>query len=261
MEIIPLVVICAFSIVAGFWLLACVVGMLGILMAARAKLVPLSERQAGALLERILRDGTADTEWLSEKGFRPDGAYRFRGCAFLPEIVVWRRPEDGTYFYQHVLFDERVESTFITFFGRDTLTTTSVKHEQALPLPPGSWTQSFTARSPILLWRYHRAATAFVSEHLARRHPDANAKLEEGLPAAIRKQLAHLRTISVWPLRIPLWVLSLPGRRHDKPLWELPEVKSATGGATWTETTEAAAQALWSAEEILSAEPAGRGPH
>ena len=54
--------------------------------------------------------------------------------------------------------------------------------------------------------------------------PRAYTAVEDDFAAVMSEQLAYIRSLAFWPLRIPWWYFVRRSQRHDKPLAQLENV-------------------------------------
>lgn len=141
-------------------------------------------------------------------------------------VIVWTCEGEATYIAAYIGGSPphmMLELSSVHIEGEELygLTTCSTKDGQTLPETPGSWLQSFTVGSIAELWDHHQEALKFLlaSGHMPPK--PANADLVGHFSITLRGQSKHIRSLTLWPLRVPYWYFIRRNTRHDKPIQQL----------------------------------------
>ena len=208
---------CSLAVLAGVWVLVAVAGSLPVLSLSRAQLEPLKTRQAEDALAKIMVDGIVDADWASANGFEPVGVFRVNNMAGSPLVVAWARSGERTYLCAYLVGDNAPLVDFVTILDRGGLTTGKSKDGQLLPSSPDSFMQTFTATTAVL-WRHHQTGLKVLAAKRSVLPLSGDGYLEEDFTAAMSRQSDHVRSLMLWPLRIPYWFFVRRHVRHEKPV-------------------------------------------
>ena len=212
--------IALFSILVGIWILISAVGNGPVLAMQRVFLSPCSERETAELLKQVVSAGGIDAQWLSATGFQPVSAYRVERMSGVAGMVVWKLEGERTYVCVYLLVNTQLLFDIVTMLESGMLTTGKSKDSQLLPYDPGSFMQSFTATLPVLYRRHHeglhtlgrfRNLVPLVSERA----------FEEDFSEAMAEQSAYIRSLPLWPFRIPWWYFVRRSQRHERTIAQL----------------------------------------
>ncbi len=91
------------------------------------------------------------------------------------------------------------------------------KDGQLLPSSPDSFMQTFTATTAVL-WRHHQTGLKVLAVKRSVLPLSGDGYLEEDFTAAMYRQSDHVRSLMLWPLRIPYWFFVRRHVRHEKPV-------------------------------------------
>ena len=208
---------CSLALVAGIWILVAVAGSLPVVSLSRAQLEPLKSRQAEDALTRIMVDGIVDADWASANGFEPAGVFRVENMAGSPLVVAWARSGERTYLCAYLVANNAPLVDFVTVLDQGALTTGKSKDGQLLPSSPGCFTQTFTATTAVL-WRHHQTGLKVLATKRRVLPLSGEGFLEEDFIEAMSRQADYVRSLVLWPLRIPYWFFVRRHVRHEKPV-------------------------------------------
>jgi len=208
---------CSLALVAGIWVLVAVAGSLPVVSLSRAQLEPLKSRQAEDALARIMVDGIVDADWASANGFEPVGVFRVDNMAGSPLVVAWARSGERTYLCAYLVVNNAPLVDFVTILDQGVLTTGKSKDGQLLPSSPGCFTQTFTATTAVL-WRHHQTGLKVLATKRRVLPLSGEGFLEEDFIEAMSRQADYVRSLVLWPLRIPYWFFVRRHVRHGKPV-------------------------------------------
>jgi len=210
---------CSLALVAGIWVLVAVAGSLPVVSLSRAQLEPLKSRQAEDALARIMVDGIVDADWASANGFEPLGVFRAENMAGSPLIVAWARSGERTYLCAYLVANNAPLVDFVTILDQGVLTTGKSKDGQLLPSSPDCFTQTFTATTAVL-WRHHQTGLKVLATKRRVLPLSGEGFLEEDFIEAMSRQADYVRSLVLWPLRIPYWFFVRRHMRHGKPVMQ-----------------------------------------
>jgi hypothetical protein len=205
------------AVLVGGWILIAVVGSRSVLSMSRARLKPLEGPQKEAALSKVISSGVVDTAWLSAHGFQPLGAYRVEQMPAAAIVVAWNKDGERTYLCAYLVAGADPMIDFVTIFEGSQLTTGKSKDGQLLPASPNTFMQTFTATTAVL-WRRHEEGLAVLSRLRGLVPLHGGPHLEEDFAAAMHSQTEHIRSLPLWPLRIPGWYFIRRHMRHETPI-------------------------------------------
>ena len=204
----------------GVWILIACAGTGPVLAMRNVRLQATKGRDAEALLERVVAAGAVDTPWLSLNAFDPVAAYQVQRMAGIAGLIAWKKRGEQTYVCAYLLVNGNVLLDVVTICEHGMLTTGKSKDSQLLPTPPGSYLQSFTATLAVL-YRRHQEGLQTLSR-LADMTPLAGeGEFENDFATALERQSEFIRSLTLWPLRMPWWYLVRRGQRHEKTVGQL----------------------------------------
>ena len=206
------------------WIVVSASGSLSIIFMVHSRLEPLGDEEARKCLERVMSLSGIDTQWAAAHGFQPAGAYRATHLLGSPKVVAWTREDEPTYLCVYLLFDTRTEMDFVTVCDEKILTTGTTKDAQLLPTAPGSWQQSFSPAGISELWSRHQDASKYLSEVTDFRPAKYTPNLQDDFTRAMRSDARHVRSLPLWPLRMPYWYFVRRNLRHNKSVRQLMEI-------------------------------------
>jgi hypothetical protein len=208
------------AIVATLWVLPIVCGIITMRSLVKAELELLPPDEARDCVASTLACGIVDPQWLSSCQFEPLGAYRVTHAVLQPRLVAWRRADERTYLCVHIV-GERRAMEFVSILGDQSLTTGNSKDEQMTPGPPRHWKQTFSVSHASQLWIHHDSALQWLIQRTGMKPDDRGTSLEEDFRKSISEESAYIRSLPLWPLRIPYWYLVVRHRRHNKSIQKL----------------------------------------
>lgn len=208
---------CLLAVAAGVWILVVVAGSLPILALDRAALEPLDTKQAEGLLAKVVSAGVVDTAWIATHNFEPTGTYRVTNMAGAPRVVAWTRSGERTYLCVYLVANLPPQIDFMTIFERGSLATGKSKDGQLLPNGPDRFLQTFTATTAVL-WRRHEAGLKVLGAKRGLLPLATAGSLEQDFSDAMKMQASYIRSLPLWPLRIPYWYFVRRHLRHEKPV-------------------------------------------
>jgi hypothetical protein len=203
------------------WLVLSVSGSWPVLSMSHARLEPLGDKEARSCLETVLALGAVDTQWAAAHHFQPAGAYRATHLA--AKVVAWTQEGEPSYLCVYLIFNARTETEFITVCGEKVLATGRTKDTHLFPTPRGSWQQSFSTSSIGELWSLHLEASKYLSEITDFRPAKYAPNLQDDFTRAMRREAEHVRSLPLWPLRIPYWYFVRRNALHNKSIRQLME--------------------------------------
>jgi hypothetical protein len=199
------VAIYALLAVAALWIVISAAGALPLLMLAKVNMVKLEADAARPWLQKVIRLGVVEPQWLSDQRFEPRGVYQAPGQVGDPHFVVWQRAGERSYICVYIVMKNRVEIDLITMFDNGGLTTGTTKDGLTIPGRPGHWMQAFPVRVVDQLWKYHEDALAFLKQTTGQRPSTQAIDFADEFMTSVRGHVAYVRTIPLWFLRIPYW--------------------------------------------------------
>ena len=111
---------------------------------------------------------------------------------------------------------------FVTYFTDDTaLTTSNSRDAFFLPGRPGSYKQAFPNGNFDELWKLHTEAEAYSRENYSRSASPASLAFAETLIKAMTRQMKHVRSLPLWPLRSVWWYCVNRFTKPNRPVREL----------------------------------------
>lgn len=150
-------------------------------------------------------------EWAAAHGFEPVGVFRTVVPGQPPVLVAaWRFPGLSTYFcmYQR----QRVHTDRVTHFrGGTGIATSSSAAAFQLPMRPGMAGQAYPGATLDELWNRHLEAEEHFVKRLGFQFEPAGS-FEQQFTTAMRAQSAHVRSMTLWPLRMYVWLMT--AHRH-----------------------------------------------
>ena len=209
--------------VAAFWLFISFMGSMPVLSMHKAHLTPLDDDEARQILSLVIDEGLLDMAWAKAHNFRPTGAYHVEHIPGNIKMVALTRGDEATYFAAYVVATTHTALDLVSVHGDagNTLTTGTTKDGRLLPTPPGNWLQSFTAQSIDQLWDRHQEGLQYLISTGGLPAKPAAANLTKHFSSALQGQAKHIRSFTLWPLRVPYWYFIRRNTRHDKPIQQL----------------------------------------
>jgi hypothetical protein len=109
----------------------------------------------------------------------------------------------------------------LTVRDEKSLTSGTSKDGQLFPARAGGWKQSFPVSSASELWSRHKDALEYLSEVAGFQPAKGTRDLPDEFVRAMRSESEHVRSIPLWPLRIPYWYFVRRNVRHGKSIRQL----------------------------------------
>jgi hypothetical protein len=217
------IVLKAIGYFALAWVLVSISGSWPILILGKATLQPLDEQKARACMGTALSGGGVDLLWVEEHGFEPTGAFHITNAAGLADMVAWTKTGESTYLCVQVIAKTTTVIEFVTTDVEGSLTTTNAKDAQLFPNRPDGWQQQFSIAGASELWILHQEALEYLGQ-VAGFHPaDQTGDLREDFARGMRSACQYVRSIPLWPLRVPYWYAWRRVARRNKSVRQLAE--------------------------------------
>ena len=223
MEYTHEIVLYSAGAVALVWILISVFGSQSVLSLGDAGLEPLGDEEARECLTSVISQGVVDTQWAADHDFQPTGAYTATNLPGEIKVVVWTRANEPTYLCVYVIPEMDAEMDFVTVCDEKILTTGTTKDGQLLPNTPESWLQTFSRSSASELWSRHQDALNYLSDVASFQPDKCTPNLQDHFACAMRRQAEHVRSLRLWPLRMPYWYFVRRNTRHNKSIRQLIE--------------------------------------
>ena len=210
--------------VAGVWILIASVGSGPVLAMQRVILESVSDRVAESFLARVIAKKVIELQWLSMCGFEPYSAYRVIQMPGDEGLVVWKKNGERTYLSAYLLTNGEMGVDIVTICNTGILTTGKSKDSQLLPSAPGNYLQSFTATMAVI-YRRHQEAMEVLARTTHMMPLISDGAFEDDFAAAMHQHSEYIRSLTIWPLRIPWWYFVRRFQRHDKTIMEFKKSK------------------------------------
>ena len=221
MEYLHEITLYSVGAIALVWILISVVGSVPVLSIGDARLEPLGDEEARQCLTDVISQGAVEVQWAAAHDFQPTGAYRVINLPGSLKLVAWTQAETPTYLCVYVILDTRTEIDFVTACGDKILTSGTTKDGHLLPTAPGSWMQSFSPSSASELWSRHEEAIKYLSEVADFQPGQFTPDLPNDFARAMRRHSEYIRSLPLWPLRMPYWYFVRRKIRHNKSIRQL----------------------------------------
>jgi hypothetical protein len=151
--------------------------------------------------------------WAEPQGFEMVGSYTMDMGSIHTFIVAWQHRERPTFFTVYYVFSSQAAKTttrptyeFVTTFSRDVSLTTGVTSQTPFfPRPPGDYARTFSGTARDDVWACHHASEDYLVRTAGVRIGPLDCRFEDCFHEALRKQVAFVRRIPLWPLRAPFW--------------------------------------------------------
>lgn len=143
-------------------------------------------------------------KWATDEGFEWVGTYLLTAPAQV-FIAAWRHVEYPAFFCVYVHAQGK-HTDIVTIYENDLgITTGSSKDGLLFPSAPGSYMQCLPNISVHQQWQNHLEAEAFLLEKLKLDPRPIGKPFDVIVMESIRRQMAHVRRIPLWPLRTVWW--------------------------------------------------------
>lgn len=202
--------------------LALIVVAAVVLIAISATLVAQVRLMTEAVLEPAADEDEPEhlRQWAADNDFNFIGNFTMKIGSSNALISVWRHSERPTFLCQYLVRSGRTVNKaldMVTLFDSDIMLTTASKSDgQLLPIPAGSYYQTFSNISPDDQWNKHVEMENFLMDDGGARLVQLDVTFEESFISAIRRQMQHIRSILLWPCRAPYWYFVRRNLRHNK---------------------------------------------
>lgn len=157
--------------------------------------------------------------WAQEHGFESYSSYMLRAPGAVVYMAMWRHAAQPiflcVYFTQQPT--RKVVYDLVTVLDEQRhlgLTSTSSPDGLLFPATPGTFRQGFAEVSLDVLWQWHTEAEVFLFQQLNLEPRPLQADPFRILCDSIRRQMRHIRSHSLWPLRGPWWYFTRKRRQN-----------------------------------------------
>jgi hypothetical protein len=157
--------------------------------------------------------------WASAHGFVLRGAYRALGVT----TAVWVHSLEPTHLCLYSMRGNTYTDFATQLGGRNDVTTASSRDGLLWPLPVGVWKQAFPGKELDQLWLIHQEATRYVRGRSGVGFAQETTDFPEALVGGIRREMEHVRSLPLWPLRLPYWYFVRRRRLLNKTVREQVE--------------------------------------
>jgi hypothetical protein len=151
--------------------------------------------------------------WAAANGFELLGTYRALGVP----TAVWLSKAECTYLciYSIGAVDIATDLT-----GQNDVTTCTNRGALLFPSRPGVWKQVITNRNLDDVLRLHREAVSYLRGRLRIDYAKEMREFPNAMAESMRLQMAHVRSLPLWPLRWPYWYFVRPWKLVNKTIRE-----------------------------------------
>lgn len=200
-------------------LLVVVAGGVSVLGMSRATLLRLDADAGQQVLAKALPRVTS--AFIAREGFEWVGAFVLRGWTASPPIAAWAHPAGRLYLCVYLLPNGTSHLDFVTILGDQLGVTTGTSRDgQLLPQRPGSYIQTFSDLTVPQLYTRHLQAEQYLSQRLGVAPDPRRIDFAVELLSAVRQQMSHVRSLALWPLRMPWWYFVRRHRLHERSVIE-----------------------------------------
>jgi hypothetical protein len=160
---------------------------------------------------RLLGEVLTGPGWLEENNFQWVGAFRFVIPNVNTRFAAWKQHGNHTYICVYRTKGENIPGIttvdIVSIFGRRyALTTTGSSDGPLLPIGPGCYKQMFDTKNIHRLWEVHSDAETIVAPTDLRTIDTLEDQgFETILKDTIKDELAFIRSLWFWQLRMPWW--------------------------------------------------------
>jgi len=195
----------------GLWVLISWAGARSVNALENIRLERLPEAAARPILAEMLSHDFVDPEWLDEHSYEPLGVFRHG----MIHLAVWQRRHERTYLAIYLAANRRrladVETMFDDGGG---LQTGSTSETHVVPPRPNHWKQSFSVKQLMELHQHHEEGLAFLKNAIGQRPGQREKPVEDEIIESSRATCHFVRSIPLWPLRMPYWYFVRRHRLH-----------------------------------------------
>ena len=221
MNLIPMI----FGTLAAIAFVWAVIGLAGaapVYTFHRTRLVQLPDAAARKILKRVLaRTPNLDADWLADEGFRPKGVYQADGLFGKPKIIAWEKRAEATWLCGYFLPDGQCQLDFVSKIDAGALTTGTSKDGHLFPPSLGNFVQTFDVETTHELYEHHLDALNFLYSASNRQADVTIPDFADYFAESIKEQGRFIRTILLWPARVPWWYFSRRISRHNRRVEQL----------------------------------------
>lgn len=158
--------------------------------------------------------------WASHHGFGWLGGFSLEQPVPM-FLAVWSRPDATAYFVEY-LHSKGRHQEFVTVLSRDEgVTTANTRDAGLFPPRPGSFVEVFDGAELDELLRRHLESVAFVQRRLTPSTEVAPVEFRALMVEAVTRQMDHIRSHALWPLRGPFWFFIRRSRMNGRPVADL----------------------------------------
>ena len=155
--------------------------------------------------------------WAKAHGFQWAGAYRFEQVV----VLGWEHPILERAFCMYSAAGKTV-CEFNAGFDDDTrLSSSNMRDAFFLPSRPGVFKQAFLHRNHEAIWKIHSETEAYFHETYGRRVAPKSGTFSQALINSCTRQMKHVRSLPLWPLRSPWWYCVNRFTKPNRPVREL----------------------------------------
>ncbi len=154
--------------------------------------------------------------WAEKEGFLPDSRFDFHGIIGSDQPVAldaWISPDRHTVLLRYRFNDKEWLDIASSLNDHYPLLTSNFHDALILPQPPNVLIQVFVDMPPADLYREHLKSLNYLTGRFGVTLDKVDKPIIELTVQALRKQMAHIRSLPFWYLRGPAWQL-LRGRRY-----------------------------------------------
>jgi len=195
----------------ALWILISWAGARSVNALENIRLERLQEAKARPILAEMLSHDFVDPKWLDEHYYEPLGVFR-QGIIYM---AVWQRGHERTYLAIYLAANRRRLADVETMFDDDGgLQTGSTSETHVVPPRPNHWKQSFSVKQLTELHQHHEEGLAFLQDTIGARPGQQEIPVEEEIIEGSRATCHFVRSIPLWPLRMPYWYFVRRHRLH-----------------------------------------------
>lgn len=162
------------------------------------------------------------SRWAQEKGFVFVGDYIFKAGIIDAFISIWKRDGVPQFFCRYNIRAGEANKRsmdFVTVFDGDVMLTTNDRSDsQFLPQAPGCYAQSFSGLSVEEQYQRHVEAENFLKDTGRIALVPSDAAFEDCFLTSLDRQVRHIRSIPLWPIRGAGWFYVRRRLRHNTTL-------------------------------------------
>lgn len=221
-EIMWYVIAAVAGITLLLWCVITCAGSVPVMNLHRARLQSLPDGMSREILFTVLSDAPdLDGDWLRDQQFSPLGVFKADGLPGNPKIVAWQRRGEATWLCGYLLPDGSCQLDLVSQLEDGMLTTGTSRDAHLFPADSGRFVQSFDIGHVSELWQHHRQAADFLETAFGRQIDRQAPDFAECFASSLRAEGEFVRSIFLWPVRIPWWYFTRRLSRHNRPAEDL----------------------------------------